>query len=166
MNDLRPEREGDEAAIAAVIEAAFPTDGEACLVQLLRQAGRLTLSFVAECDDAIVGHIAFSPVTLDGQPCNALGLAPVAVQPSHQGRGLGSKLITQGIAACRAGGFAFVVVLGEPDYYHRFGFVTASASGLRNVYGVDEPFMVLPLDSDAMPQVGGLIEYDAAFGEL
>lgn len=166
MTDVRPEREGDTAAISAVNEAAFPTDGEARLVERLRQTGRLKVSFVAEYGDAIVGHIAFSPVTLDGHPCNALGLAPVAIHPSHQRRGFGSKLITQCLETCRDAGYAFVVVLGEPAYYHRFGFKTASASGLRNVYGVDEPFMVLPLREDALPQAGGLIEYDAAFGEL
>lgn len=125
--DIRPERPGDEAAIQALTRAAFAgmpfSDGrEPEFVGDLRAAGDLTLSLVAVSGRAIVGHIAFSPVTIsDGSP-DWQGLGPVSVAPPRQRRGIGAALIGHGIAELRARGAAGVVLLGSPAYYARFGF--------------------------------------------
>jgi putative acetyltransferase len=167
---VRPERAGDVSAIDAVHRAAFPTDAEARLVALLREHGQARVSLVAERDGAIVGHILFSPVTIVEQASSSprvlasgLGLAPVAVTPETQRRGVGSVLIREGLAAGRNLGCRFVVVLGHTDYYPRFGFRRASDLGLGNEYGADEAFMVLELETGSLPTGGGLVQYGPDF---
>lgn len=124
---LRAERPGDETAISAVTEAAFTghphSDGsEVGIVERLRLAGALTVSLVAEHDGQIVGHAAFSPVTIaDGTP-GWFGLGPVSVVPERQREGIGSALIRAGLEQLRQAGAAGCVVLGDPAYYGRFGY--------------------------------------------
>src|SRR5262245_59295434 len=113
MVRIRPERPGDEAAIHAVHAASFPTDVEARLVDALRDAGRLRVSLVAEVEGAIVGHAAFSPVTAESGVVGA-GLAPLAVAGPWRRQGIGAALVSAGLEAGRAAGFAWAVVLGEP----------------------------------------------------
>jgi putative acetyltransferase len=84
------------------------------------------------------------------------------VLPGHQRRGIGSELIRQGLAACRDEGYGFVVVLGHPEYYPRFGFWRAGEAGLANEYGADEAFMVLELASGGLPPAG-LVQYGPDF---
>lgn len=159
----------DAAAISDVLTAAFPTDAEARLVERLCAAGNDELSLVAVEGDQVLGHVLFSPVSVHRNGRNVatgLGLAPVAVTPARQSRGLGSALISAGLQALAAAGCPFVVVLGEPEYYHRFGFVAASLHQLRNEYGVDEPFMVLELTPPALPTGGGLVKYGVEFAAL
>ena len=86
--------------------------------------------------------------------------------PSHQRRGIGGELIRAGIAACRDLGCGFVVLLGHPEYYPRFGFQRASQFGLSNEYDADEAFMVLELRRSALPAAGGLVKYAAEFAEF
>jgi len=163
---VRPEEPGDVAAIHAVHVAAFPTDVEARLVDALRVAGRLDVSLVAEDGGRVVGHIAFSPVTVGEATCG-LGLAPVAVVPVAQRQGIGGLLVRHGLAAAARVGAGFVVVLGHVEYYPRFGFRRASEVGLGNEYGADEAFMVVELRPGALPAAGGLVRYApefAAFG--
>lgn len=164
---LRDEQAGDRAAIAAVITAAFGQPGEAALVEALRAAGALTLSLVAIADTEVVGHVAFSPVTIDDGN-EAIGLAPMAVAPGWQRRGVGVRLIDEALARLRAGGHRAVVVLGHPEYYPRFGFVPASRFGLRCEYDApDEAFMALELVPGGLAGVSGLVRYRpefAAFG--
>ncbi len=124
---LRREAPGDAAAIEAVTVAAFldaPHTGhtEQFIVRALRAAGQLSVSLVAEHDGVIVGHVAISPVTVSDGATNWHGLGPVSVAPSHQGRGIGSQLVTQALTELRLRGAAGCVVLGEPGYYGRFGF--------------------------------------------
>jgi putative acetyltransferase len=167
MVTIRPERDEDADAIRAVHRAAFPTDAEARLVDRLRAAGRARVALVAELDGAVVGHILFSPVVIvsPSQRCSGLGLAPLAVLPACQRRGVGSALVHEGLAACRRAGCDFVVVLGHPKYYPRFGFRRASAMGLGNEYGADEAFLVLELRPGSLPAGGGLVLYGPEFAE-
>jgi putative acetyltransferase len=113
---------------------------------------------------AVVGHVLFSPVTVAGAP-DGIGLAPLAVLPAHQRRGVGSALVREGLEACRRLGCPFVVVLGHPGYYPRFGFRRAAGAGLGNEYGADEAFMVLALRPGSLPAGGGLVRYGPDFGE-
>src|SRR5437868_6638418 len=126
---VRPEQPGDTAAIRGILAAAFPTDAEARLVEALRAAGRLPVSLVAEEDGRVVGHVAFSPVVIAGVG-GGLGLAPLAVAPDVQRRGVGGRLVRDGLAAAARSGAGFVVVLGHPGYYQRVGFRRASDFGL------------------------------------
>lgn len=167
MVTVRPETPRDIAAIREINLAAFPTPAEADLVDALRHNGRLTVSLVALINERPVGHIAFSPVTLDEKTKpSGLGLAPVAVMPEHQGQGIGSGLVTAGLARCEQLGVAYCVVLGEPHYYGRFRFVTASRHGLANEYGVDDPFMVRLLSENASPLPRGTVRYAPEFRAL
>ena len=164
MTTVRPERPGDEPAIRAVLVGAFPTDAEARLVELLREAGNLPVSLVAECDGEVVGHVGFSPV-VTGAGAIGAGLAPLAVRGRDRRRGIGGMLIASGLSACRDAGFGWVVVLGEPHYYGRFGFHPAPGVGLTDEYGGDA-FQVVELTPGALPVGAGLVRYAPEFASL
>jgi len=164
---IRPENLDDAAEIHVVHCAAFPTAAEASLVDRLRAGDQARVSLVAEVDRCVVGHILFSPVSVT-TPCACcwgLGLAPLAVLPSRQRCGVGAALVRNGLAVCRREGCAFVVVLGHPGYYTRFGFRRASAGGLKNEYAADEAFMILELQPGSLPPRGGLAKYGPEFAE-
>ena len=148
----------DDTVIGYSGGSPFPTDAEARLVRLLRDARHLTVSLVAETDGAIVGHVAFSPVSAGGT-----GLAPVAVLEAHRRRGIAARLIEAGLAECRARGIGWAVVLGEPAYYRRFGFRAASAFGLSDEYGGGEAFQALELIAGSLPVGMGLVRYGPEF---
>jgi putative acetyltransferase len=118
---------------------------------------------VAVVEGAVVGHILFSPVRLeaaDGREWSGMGLAPLAVLPEWQGQGIGSELIGAGLASLRQTQCPFVVVLGHPGYYPRFGFGPASRHGIRCKWDVpDEAFMILVLDEDQMRGASGQAHY-------
>ena len=164
MVTIRPERAPDFPAVRKVHEAAFPTPVEADLVEKLRAAGKAAVSLVAEGEDGIVGHIVFSPVTFD-PPVDvmAFGLAPMAVLPGHEKHAVGRRLVQNGLAECHARGACLVVVLGDPPYYQRFGFERASRHGLRNEFGVEEPFMVFMLEARCHPEPGTMVKYSKEF---
>lgn len=164
---IHQEEPGEATGIITVHERAFPRPAEAALVDLLRQAGKATISFVAYEHRTVVGHILFSPVSLEPEipRMRGLGLGPVAVLPEYQRRGIGSNLICLGLAASKKYGFDFVVVLGNPGYYHRFGFQTASRYGLCNEYGVQEEFMTIELHPGALNGVRSLVRYAPEFRE-
>ena len=115
---IRHEQPGDIPAIHQVNTLAFGQPQEVDLVDALRRAGALTISLVAVQDDRIVGHIAFSPVTItsDAAVVDAIGLAPMAVLPERQRQSIGSQLVEAGLQACRETGYKIVVVLGHPNY--------------------------------------------------
>ena len=166
---IRDERSADAAAIRAVLEAAFPQPVEADLVDKLRLACAERVSLVAVEDDRVVGHILFTPATIERPegPIVGYGLAPMAVLPEFQNRGIGSALVRAGIERLRRSRCPFVIVLGHPEYYPRFGFVRASTHGVRCQWeGVpDDAFMVLILEASIASQVAGLAKYRREFDE-
>jgi putative acetyltransferase len=167
VTEIRRERAADVDAVRAVHVAAFATPAEANLVDALRAGAAPLVSLVACADDAIAGHIMFSPVTVGGEHPAMMGLAPVAVVPSHQRQGIGAALVREGLAACRRVGAAAVVVLGHAAYYPRFGFVPASRFGLGCEYDVpDDVFMALELDAGSLRGVSGTVRYHPAFANL
>ena len=160
---VRSEATGDKAGIYRVHAAAFPTDLEARLAERLRVAGRLDISVVALVENEIVGHVAFSPVTIGGRASEGLGMGPLAVLPAHQRRGIGGQLIEQGLTACRTANVGFVVVLGDPAYYCRFGFVAARTRNLKDEYQGGSAFQVIELTAGGIPAGGGLVQYAPEF---
>ena len=160
---IRSETSADAGAIAEVTVAAFKTlaisnHTEQFIIAALRAAKVLTVSFVAEVDGRVVGHIAFSPVTMsDGSP-NWYGLGPVSVLPECQRRGIGRALIQEGISRLKDLGARGCCLVGHPEYYRRFGF--------RNIRGLvhegvpEEVFFALSLDGH-IPQ--GTVEFHAGF---
>lgn len=162
---IRPEQPGDEPAIHALTEAAFRdmphADGdEADLVDALRRDGDLALSLVAlNMDRAIVGHVAFSPVTISDRSERWYGLGPCSVIPTRQRTGIGSHLVEAGLAELRQRGARGVVLLGSPDYYGRFGF--EHDPNLAYPGPPAQYFQRLVL---AGPEPSGTVTYAPAFG--
>ena len=163
---IRDEASGDAEAVGALLEAAFEGPGETALVATLRGEASPLVSLVAEEDGAVLGHILFSPVTVTGHPdLELMGLAPMAVAPAQQRGGIGSRLVREGLDACRSLGAGGVVVLGHAEYYPRFGFRPASRFGLGSEYEVpDEVFMALELVPGYLASVSGTARYHPAFG--
>lgn len=161
---IRPEAFGDEGTIHAITEQTFRdmpfSDGdEAELVDRLREDGDLTLSLVAENADRIVGHIAFSPVTIGEGASGWYGLGPVSVVPELQRQDIGGALIRRGIADMRERGAKGIILLGSPDYYSRFGF--KHEPQLKYPGPPAEYFQCLVLDGD-LPE--GEVSYAPGFG--
>ena len=148
-------------SLRAFAPMPFADGDEQDLVDTLRERGELALSLVAvDPDGAIVGHVAFSPVTIDHAECVWFQMAPVAVCPAHQRRGIGSALIREGIERLRLSGAKGVAVVGNPAYYERFGF--AVLQDLVPLSDHDAPFFrAMPL---AGPAPSGVLRYASAFG--
>jgi putative acetyltransferase len=162
---IRPEEPGDAAAIRDVVAAAFGRSQEADLVERLRNDGELVLALVAEEDGVITGHVAFSRLRIerDGTRLPGIALAPVAVLPSRQRKGTARALIGAGHLRLKALGEKIVFVLGDPDYYQRFGFSRDIAAAFKCIYQGDY-LQALRLSPDA-PEAGEVI-YAAAFAGL
>ena len=165
---IRGEQKSDFSFVYAVNAVAFETPAEAKLVETLRAEAAPLVSLVAEKAGAIVGHILFSPVHISGCPdLKIMGLAPMAVAPEHQRRGIGSALVRAGLEECRRLGFGAVVVLGHPGYYPRFGFLPSARFGIRCEYDVPEDvFMVTELVCGYLRGISGQIQYHATFRNL
>jgi putative acetyltransferase len=162
MPEIRDEQPADIAIIREVNRLAFGQDDEGQIVDALRANGAATLSLVAADDAVVVGHIMFSPLTV-GSAIGA-GLGPMAVAPSHQGRGIGTRLVQTGIERLRATRCPFIVVIGHPGFYPRFGFQPAVTYGLTCEWDVPaEAFMVYVLDPDVTSQLRGRAQYRPEF---
>ena len=167
MLEIRQEEPQDQDAIHHLNLAAFENGPEAALVDALRVSCGEYLAFVAVEDGSVVGHILFTPVTLDGSDAVGMGLAPMAVLPSHQRKGIGSRLVMHGLDHLRQSGYPFVIILGHPEYYPRFGFELASTYRLVSQWeGVpDAAFMVAVLGPGALPEKGGTARYRDEFDD-
>ena len=169
MITIRAETLADRRAVRRVNELAFGGPGEAALVDALREEARPHISLVAVLDRRVVGHIFFSPITIESAESvsNAMALGPMAVLPERQGQGIGSQLVREGLKECRQAGQEVVFVLGHAHYYPRFGFAPASAQGLRCLYPVpDEVFMVAELRAGALAGRRGIVRYHPAFDKV
>jgi putative acetyltransferase len=190
---LRPEQPGDAEAVRQINVSAFDTKAEADLVDALRAAGGITLSAVTVSGGAgpagetvtapsrspmfvdeviggeVVGHVLFSPVTVSTEKAEVslLALGPVAVLPSKQRQGIGTLMISGCLEYLRSRGHRGVVVVGEPAYYRRFGFIQASRWGLACELEVpDENFMAMALTPGVLAGVSGTVRYRPEFGRV
>jgi putative acetyltransferase len=162
---VRPEEHEDRDAVRRVHRLAFAGDDEARLVDALRDGGFARVSLVAEAEGEVVGHVLFSEMRIDTRtgPVPALALAPLAVVPACQRRGIGSELVRRGLERCAAAGHRVVIVLGHPEYYPRFGFSAALAEPLLAPFS-GEAFMALELVPGALGGVAGRVVYPPPFG--
>jgi len=159
---LRDETPEDAAAVRQVVADAFSQAAEADLVEALRASGDAVISLVAEGDGEIVGHILFSRLQA---PERCLGLAPLAVAPGRQNQGIGSALVREGLARAKRDGWQAVFVVGEPDYYGRFGFSAAAAAKFETAY--PKPYVLaLELVPNALTTRTGALLYALAFQAL
>jgi len=167
MVELRSATPNDADGIRQVHLNAFGTGVEADLVEQLQRDGDAAISLVAVEDGAIVGHILFSRMNVeaDGTALDALGLAPVAVVPALQRRGIGAKLIDAGLRAARERDVHIIFLVGEPDYYGRFGFAAETAAPFASPYA-GEYFQAKALKDDFVPPASGRAEYAPAFAGL
>jgi putative acetyltransferase len=169
MLPLRCETPEDIPAIHHIHTAAFGRPNEADLVDRLRDHHALTISLVAVKDGRLVGHIAFSLVTItsDTATIAALGLAPMAILPAYQRRGIGSQLVEAGLTACHHTPYGIVVVLGHPHYYPRFGFAPGKPMGIVWEHDApDEAFMVKEIQEGALAQLRGVVKYRPEFATV
>ena len=162
---VRNEEEKDISAVHALNTLVFETPAEANLVDALRKEARPVISLVAEDDKAVIGHILFSPVSLAAHPeLKIMGLAPMAVIPRYQKKGVGSALVRVGLERCKELHFGAVVVLGHPEYYPRFGFSPSRYFGIKCEYQASEnAFMAVELQQGYLEGKSGAIKYHTAF---
>ena len=171
MVRIRAERKSDTEVIHEVNRLAFGQEDESLLIRRIRNSPRFIpdLSLVAVEEGRIVGHILFSPVGIKTEKgvTPALSLAPMAVLPASQNRGIGSELVREGLTRCRQLGHKIVVVIGHPGYYPRFGFIPARCKGLEVSLPVpDETFMVQELVPKALDEVRGTVKYPPEFEDI
>lgn len=166
MRVIRPETSVDYEAIRAVNDAAFGETEESTLVDRLRHDGCVVASLVAEESGRVVGHVLFSdlPISTARREIPAAALAPLAVHPDWQRRGIGRELLQAGLLACRAAGKAAVIVLGHPGYYRQFGFSPELARGISSPYtNHGDAWMAIELEPGSLADVTGSVTYPPAF---
>jgi len=162
---IEPASGADDDAIDRVHRACFPGPVEAAIVAALRRAGDLSISLVARAAPSgdVIGHVAFSPAA----PGRGLGVGPVAVLEPHRRGGVAASLIDAGLDLARTRGVDWVMVLGDPAYYARFGFAPASRFGLACIFGGGDAFQILALrDPPQLPPPGTTLRYAPAFDRL
>lgn len=167
MLEIRKEEANEREAIHQLNSIAFDHGPEAVLVDKLRITCQDYISFVAVEESSVIGHILFTPAGIEDCSAVGMGLAPMSVLPSHQREGVGSRLVRYGLDYLRDAGCPFVIVLGHPDYYPRFGFEPASKYQIRSQWeGVpDAAFMIAVFDRGVIPKRGGVARYRDEFDE-
>jgi putative acetyltransferase len=166
---IREESADDAGGIRLVNKAAFETDGEADIVDLLREKDKFILSLVAEIEGQIVGHILFTPASINykEKSFDVAGLAPMAVLPKFQKKGVGKALVNKGLELMHNTTYDAVIVLGHPEYYPKFGFEPASKYHITFELDVpDEAFMLLELKQGVLKNINGIAKYQPEFNEL
>lgn len=166
---IRPERPEDSAAVIAINDRAFAGTAESELVVAIRESGRPVISLLAYSDDTPVGHIFFSPIQIrsEGPTIATLALAPMAVLPAFQRRGIGTLLVEAGLKQCARQDCQVVIVVGHPTFYSRFGFRPATGMGLGSVYSsAGDAFMALELAEGVLAGRAGFVEYPAEFANV
>lgn len=166
--EIRMESGADQQSIWRVNRTAFPTDAEANVVDALREGSFSEVSLVAEVNEKIIGHILFSQLLIVSAAGNtkALSLAPMAVLPEYQRKGVGSRMVSEGLKACRRGGHTIVFVLGHPEFYPRFGFSSELAQPVSCPFGEGEAWMAIELVPGSLTNVKGEVQYPPPFSQL
>lgn len=169
MIRVKLEKPADIPSVHNINEQAFEQPAEADIVDKLRVKCPEALSLVAVDNGRVVGHVLFTPATVESETATivGMGLAPMAVLPERQRAGIGSALVERGLEILHERGCPFVIVLGHPEYYPRFGFEPASRYGLKCQWeGVpDEAFMVMIFDEQALKGVSGVARYRDEFDD-
>jgi len=165
---VRTETPGDHDAVRELNRRAFGQEDEAELVDRLREEGYARLSLVAVSDGRVVGHILFSdlPIQTRDGPVPALSLAPMAVLPEHQRRGIGSELVCEGLRRCQERGHRIVLVVGHPEFYPRFGFSHELTRAIDSPFSGQAAFMATELVPRALQGVRGRIQFPPPFEPL
>ena len=164
---IRKVKAEDHEAVLSVITAAFEQPDEANLVKRLWDENATKVERLAEIGGVVVGYCAFSPITTTPDIAgNLLGLAPVAVAPTHQRQGIGNSLVEAGLTVCKQNKARLIAVLGEPEYYTRFGFARASDYNMRwAALDAGDAFQII-LDDDLDTQKAHAIQYHPVFDEF
>ncbi|PHM71098.1 GNAT family N-acetyltransferase [Xenorhabdus sp. KJ12.1] len=165
---IRVEIPVDAMGIDRLLRESFETSAEAELVHKLREDGLLTLGVVATDDEGhVIGYVGFTPVDVNGQDHNWVGLAPLAVAESYRRQGIGEKLVYEGLDSLNEFGYGAVVVLGEPEYYQRFGFRPAEEYQLHCQWsGCERYFQVYTLADVSLDDCHGLVTYPRHFADV
>ena len=167
--NIRQENTDDFNTVFEVNKLAFGQDNEANLVDLLRKSNSFIpeLSLVAILDNKIVGHILFTKIQIENEDkskTESLALAPMAVRPEFQNKGIGGQLIKHGLEKARELQHKSVIVLGHEHYYPKFGFVPADKWNIKSPYDVPRnAFMALELVTDGLKNANGLVKYPKEF---
>lgn len=165
---IRTERKEDYQSIQNVNDLAFGQKNEGKLIGKLRMTKSFIseLSLVAESENKIVGHILFYPVHIRSEEDShiSLALAPMAVHPDYQRKGIGSRLILEGLSSAKGLGYDSVIVLGHPEFYAMFGFQPASAWNIKAPFDVPgNAFLAVELIDSSLKNVSGTVEYPEEF---
>lgn len=166
---IKPETTNDYTAISWIHKKAFGRDNEPKLIEDLRKTSSFDprLSLIAFSDSQAVGHILFYPLAIEtnSRTVDTLGLVPLAVKPSFQKQGIGSQLVIEGLSRTKQLGYKSVFVVGDPNYYSRFGFKLAK-NITNNIGEPENHFMFIELEPNCLKDIKGVLRYPPEFSNL